>query len=105
MLAARLARSTAAAARAALIRAGSARRAMAAEAAAVSPDALETEVGISVYANSTKGFTAVLKHRCAPRLARYSARWKQQGVGFGARATCKTVLSQRATAAGGAISS
>ena len=74
MLAARLARNTAAAARAVLSRAGPA-RAMAAEAAAVSPDALETEVGISVFANSTKGFTAVLKHRCAPWLARHSARW------------------------------
>ena len=73
MLAARLARNTAAAARAVLSRAGSA-RAMAAEAAAFSPDALETEVGISVFANSSKGFTAVLKHRCALWLARNSAR-------------------------------
>ena len=65
MRVARCARSTLAAARAALPRAGEPRAAMTAEAAAVTPDALETEVGISVFANNAKGFTAVLKHRCA----------------------------------------
>lgn len=65
MLVARCARSIATAARAALPRAAAARAGMAADASAFTPDALETEVGISVFANQAKGFTAVLKHRCA----------------------------------------
>ena len=73
MLAARFARSTAAAARAALCRSVATRSVMAADAAAFTPDALETEVGISAFANSTNGFTAVLKHRRAPCFARRSA--------------------------------
>ena len=98
MLAARLARNTAAAARTALCRAGSA-RAMAAEAAAVTPDALETEVGISVFANNTKGFTAVLKHRCAPCAEGYSARWAWQNaplaLGLHARRCCAHAFRRR----------
>jgi hypothetical protein len=74
MLVARCARSIATAARAALPRVGAARAGMAADAAVFTPDALETEVGISVFANQAKGFTAVLKHRCAlASAALYSA--------------------------------
>ena len=105
MLAARLARSTAAALRTALPRACNALRAMAADAGAFAPDALETEVGISVFANNSKGFTAVLKHRCAPRYARAFAlgrlRFGDTRLGLHVLRALSGVLA----AAGGATSS